>query len=109
MAYSVELEKRIDKATKDFGLNKKKMFGGICYLLQGNMCFGIHKDNLIVRLGSNEAAAPYLSQDHVRPMDITGRPMKGWIMVAPQGYEGDQALAAWIALGKEFVQTLPPK
>jgi hypothetical protein len=109
MAYSVELEKRIDACLGEQGLAKQKMFGGICYLLQGNMCFGIYKEFLIVRLGSAEAAAPFLAQADVRPMDITGRPMKGWIMVAPSGYEGPDRLTAWIDRGREFVRTLPPK
>ena len=109
MAYSVELEQRIDDRVGDMGLAKKKMFGGICYLLQGNMCFGIYKAYLIVRLGSEAAAAPFLAQQHVRPMDITGRPMKGWIMVAPPGYDGNDRLAEWIDRGQAFARTLPPK
>lgn len=109
MAYSVALEQRIDARVKDMGLTKKKMFGGICYLRKGNMCFGIYKDFLIVRLGSAEAVKPYLAKDHVRPMDITGRPMKGWVMVAPPGYDGGEPLDAWITQGRAFAQTLPPK
>jgi TfoX/Sxy family transcriptional regulator of competence genes len=103
------LEKRIDARVEDFGLAKKKMFGGICYLLQGNMCFGIYRDFLIVRLGSAAAAEPYLAQAHVKPMDITGRPMKGWVMVAPTAYDGPEQLRPWLSRGMRFAQSLPPK
>jgi hypothetical protein len=85
------------------------MFGGICYLLQGNMCFGIYRDFLIVRLGSAAAAEPYLAQAHVKPMDITGRPMKGWVMVAPTAYDGPEQLRPWLSRGMRFAQSLPPK
>jgi TfoX/Sxy family transcriptional regulator of competence genes len=87
MPYSEKIEKRIDKATASWrALEKKKMFGGICYLTAGNMCFGIYKDFLIVRLG--EGAAAHEAKKHVRPFDITGRPMKGWLMVAEEGLRG---------------------
>jgi hypothetical protein len=109
VAYSHDLEKRIDARVEDFGLAKKKMFGGICYLLQGNMCFGIYRDFLIVRLGSAAAAEPYLAQAHVKPMDITGRPMKGWVMVAPTAYDGPEQLRPWLSRGMRFAQSLPPK
>ena len=109
MAYSHDLEKRIDARVGDWGLAKKKMFGGICYLLAGNMCFGIYKDFLIVRLGSAAAAKPYLAQADVKPMDITGRPMKGWVMVAPTAYDGPERLRRWLSRGTQFAQTLPPK
>jgi hypothetical protein len=106
MAYSLDLEQRIDESVGGLGLTKKKMFGGICYLLAGNMCIGIYKDYLIVRLGSAETAAPYLKQGHVRPMDITGRPMKGWVMVPPTGYGGEDPLSAWISRGVAFARNL---
>ncbi len=74
MPYSVDIEKMVDEMTSRWkNLEKKKMFGGICYLLKGNMCFGIHKEFLIVRLGA-EAAVTELKKKHVRPFDITGRP-----------------------------------
>ena len=109
MAYSHELEKRIDASVEDWELVKKKMFGGICYLVAGNMCFGIYKDYLIVRLGSATAARPYLAQAHVKPMDITGRPMRGWVMVAPPAYAGQAQLRQWLGRGRHFAVTLPPK
>ncbi len=109
MAYSKHLARRIDAIVRDSGFTRKNMFGGICYLRQGNMAFGIYRDDLIVRLGSAEAAEPYLAQDHVRPMDITGRPMKGWIMVAPPACRGEARLRRWLMLGDQFARSLAPK
>jgi TfoX/Sxy family transcriptional regulator of competence genes len=108
MPYSEKIEKRIDKATASWrALEKKKMFGGICYLTAGNMCFGIYKDFLIVRLG--EGAAAHEGKKHVRPFDITGRPMKGWLMVAEEGLRGEKTLGKWLRSGREFAESLPPK
>lgn len=109
MAYSKTLERRIDAIAGPAGFVKRKMFGGLCYLLQGNMCFGIYQDHLIVRLGSAEAAEPYLAEDHVRPMDITGRPMQGWIMAAPCAYAEPARLKNWLNLGAQVARGLPPK
>jgi hypothetical protein len=109
MAYAKELERRIDAIAGHAGFVKKKMFGGLGYLLQGHMCFGIHQDYLIVRLGSAEAAKPYLGQDHVRPLDITGRPMKGWIMAAPPAYAESAHLRAWLERGAKVARGLPSK
>jgi TfoX/Sxy family transcriptional regulator of competence genes len=108
MGYSKELAERIDAAARGLGLVKKAMFGGLGYLRRGNMCFGIYQDYLIVRLGSAEAAAPYLAQDHVRPLDITGRPMKGWVMVAPPACADQACLRQWLDLGYKVAQDLPP-
>ena len=109
MAYSKQLAQRIDAIVRDSGLTQKGMFGGVCYLRQGNMAFGIYRDYLIVRLGSAEAAEPYLAQDHVSPMDITGRPMQGWVMVAPAAWRGAARLKEWLRLGEQFARRLPPK
>ncbi len=81
MAYNEEIETRIRKAVSDWqNTDAKKMFGGVCHLLNGNMFCGVYKDYLILRLGeknSNEA----LELSSVRPFDITGKPMNGWVMV----------------------------
>ena len=90
------------------GIVEKKMFGGVGFLLQGNMCVGIWKDSLIVRLDPDEIASA-LDEPHVVELDITGRPMKGWVMVEPDGIESDEQLSAWIARAIEFVRALPPK
>ncbi len=90
------------------GLVSKKMFGGVGFLLQGNMACGIHKGSLIVRLGP-EQGEQALKQPHVRPFDMTGRPMAGWIMVDPPGFETDEELERWVRLGVEYALSLPPK
>ena len=84
------------------------MFGGICYLFNGNMACGILNDDLIVRVGP-ERYQHYLSKPHTRKFDITGRPMKGWVMVDYNGLESDNDLSAWLRLGVEFALSLPPK
>lgn len=81
------------------------MFGGTCHLLNGNMLCGVNEITLIVRLG-HEAAEAALEQPHTRPMDVTGRPMKGWVIVEPEGFEGDH-LRGWLDQARLFVATLP--
>ena len=90
------------------GMVEKKMFGGIGWMLNGNMCVGVYKDFLIIRVGENKAGA-LSGKGGVRPMDITGKPMKGWLMVAPDGYEDDAALKLYTKAAIDFVQTLPQK
>jgi hypothetical protein len=107
MAYDEELDARIAEAVASWGATKKKMFGGTCYLMHGNMLCGVHKDRLIVRLGE-QAGAAALDEAHTRPFDITGRPMKGWVMVSPQGYAGS-GLHPWLERARVFVAALPPK
>lgn len=107
MPYDHELDARISRAVGGWSTTKKKMFGGTCYLLQGNMMCGVYKEHLILRLGE-EAAAVALEEAHTRPMDITGRQMKGWVMVSPKGY-ADQALKTWLEGARKFVAALPPK
>ena len=109
MAYNSGLEEKIDAVSKRWkGVQKKKMFGGVCYLLRGNMAFGIWKDFLIVRMGK-DAAAQGLKEKNARPFDITGRPMAGWVMVAEAGWRSTAGLAKWTAIGKRFALSLPEK
>ena len=109
VGYSTKLEGMVDALTGRWrDLDKIRMFGGICYLLKGNMCFGIYKDFLIVRLGA-EGAAEKMRHRHVLPFDITGRPMKGWVMVAPGGWGKESSLERWLGEGKKFALGLPPK
>jgi TfoX/Sxy family transcriptional regulator of competence genes len=84
------------------------MFGGICHLLQGNMFCVVYKDFLILRLGE-EKATKALESTFVKPFDITGKPMKGWVMVAQEGLTADHELEAWLNQAREFVETLPAK
>jgi TfoX/Sxy family transcriptional regulator of competence genes len=109
MPYSKEIEEKIEKVINRWRqIEKKKMFGGICYLLKGNMCFGIYKDYLIVRTGL-EVAEKKLKEQNVKPFDITGRPMKGWVMVGEKGWKKQGDLENWLDLGREYALTLPKK
>lgn len=107
MAADSVLEERLDGVFHGRGIGKKKMFGGLCYLHRGNMLCGIYKDFLIVRLGGPEAAKS-LEKPHTRPFDITGKAMKGWVMVEPEGYAG-AALKKWVEAAESFVDGLPDK
>ena len=84
------------------------MFGGVCFLLHGNMACGIINDDLIVRVGRPDYESS-LALPHTRRFDITGRAMKGWVMVAADGYEADDGLSGWVRKGTIFALTLPPK
>ncbi len=109
MSYNTKLEENIDSAVARWkGVEKKKLFGGVCYVLKGNMAFGIHKDFLIVRLGK-ELGEKSLKDKDIKPFDITGRPMSGWIMVSEAGWSKKAALAKWIDAGKGFALSLPEK
>jgi hypothetical protein len=103
------LEARIDDAVKRWkDIEKKKMFGGVGYLLKGNMAFGIWKDNLIVRM-DKDLAETSLKGRNVRPFDITGKPMAGWLMVIEAGWQRGTSLAAWMEIGKMYALSLPRK
>lgn len=109
MPYDPGLAARLaDALTGRSGMQEKKMFGGIGWLLNGNMCVGVYKEFLVLRVGA-EAAHKLLKQRHVKPMDITGKPMKGWAMVAANGYEDDDALNRYVKHAIDFVKSLPPK
>jgi TfoX/Sxy family transcriptional regulator of competence genes len=109
MAYSQALAERVRTAIgRRRDVAEKKMFGGVVFLFRGNMLVGIWQQSLIVRLGADQAAEA-LKREHVREFDVTGRPMKGWIMVEPDGLDSDADLAAWIERATKFVETLPAK
>ena len=109
MAYSESLAKRIrHEFTGRRGITEKKMFGGAGFLLHGNLCVVVWKDSLVVRLEPEQAVAA-LSQPHVRAFDVTGRPMKGWILVEPDGLDRDEQLRGWLQRASEFVAKLPAK
>ena len=90
------------------GVIEKKMFGGVCFLLDGKLLVGIMGSSLIVRLGPDEAAVA-LQDDNVRVFDITGRPMKNWVVVEPDGLDSDRQLQAWLERATRFVEALPAK
>ncbi len=109
MAYNTKLEENIDSAVARWkSVEKKKLFGGVCYVLKGNMAFGIHKDFLIVRV-DKDLGVKSLKDNNVKPFDITGRPMSGWIMVREAGWTKKAELIKWIDTGKRFALSLPEK
>ncbi len=109
MAYDEFLGTRVRAALGPLpGLVEKKMFGGICFLVNGNMDCGVIKDDLIVRVGPDKHATA-LARPHVRSFDFSGRPMAGWVYVGPQGCATEADLNDWIGLGVEFARSLPPK
>ena len=104
MAYDEGLAERLRNILDDQqNLTEKKMFGGLCLLLDGKMCCGIVKDELMVRVGA-EQHADSLKQPHARPMDFTGRPMKGFVFVGAEGLESERDLERWIGLGVAFAR-----
>jgi TfoX/Sxy family transcriptional regulator of competence genes len=108
MAYNLKLAERIRSQLDGIPIAEKKMFGGVGFLLNGNLACGVNKDDLIVRVDPEKHAA-LLKKPHVRPFDMTGRPMKGWLVVEGGGVKTDKQLSAWIKEGIEFASTLPAK
>ena len=109
MAYDEGLAQRIREVLGEQPwLIEKKMFGGIGFLVHGNMACGVHKDALIVRIGP-EGYQEALARPHTRPFDITGRPMKGCVMVTSGGYESVEDLEDWVQQGLDFALSLPAK
>ena len=109
MAFDETLAARIrDALTRKKGVEEKKMFGCVCFLLDGNALAGVWKDRLIARLGPDEGEAA-LREPNVRAFDITGRPMRNWVAVGPAGVEDDEQLKDWIERAVKFVRTLPKK
>ncbi len=109
MAFSESLAGRLrDALARKKNVEEKKMFGGVGFLLHGNMLVGVWKNSLIVRVGP-EGYEDALLEPHVNEFDITGRAMKGWIMVEPEGIEEDGQLKEWIERATRFVKALPQK
>jgi TfoX/Sxy family transcriptional regulator of competence genes len=110
MAFNEALAERIRHAlARKKNIEEKKMFGGIGFLLNGNMLVGVWKDSLIVRVGP-DGYEDALLEPHVKEFDITGKPMKGWVLVEPEGVEDDgRPLKTWIQRAVKFVGKLPGK
>lgn len=109
MAYDEKLAARVRKALSRYkAVAEIKMFGGLCFTLRGNMCCGVLKDDLVLRVAP-EAAAKYLAEPNVRPMNFTGRPMKNFLYVGPKGYASAAALRKWIKRSVGFALSLPSK
>jgi TfoX N-terminal domain len=109
MPYNEDTAQRVRQLVKRRkGFSEKKMFGGVGFSLQGNMCCGVWKEFLILRLGAN-AYENALREPFTKVFDITGRAMTGWVMVLPEGFEEDEDLKTWFELALKFVRTLPAK
>lgn len=110
MAYDEELAHRVrEQLGNEVGVVEKAMFGGLAFLLGGNMAVGISRGGeLMVRVGA-DAADDALKRPHTRSFDMTGRPMKGWILVSPEGLQTKRQLGAWVGRGVAFARTLPAK
>jgi TfoX-like protein len=109
MAFDDTLAQRIRKRLgKHAGLTEKKMFGGIAFMLGGNMACGVHGEDMIVRLDPEETEKA-LSEPHTRQFDLSGRPMKGWILVEPKGVATEAALGKWVGIATKFAESLPAK
>jgi hypothetical protein len=106
MAFNEALAGRIrQRLARRKNVEEKKLFGCVCFLLGGSVLVGVWKDSLIARVGPDEYEDALLEPD-VRAFDITGRPMKGWVAVGPQGVEDDNQLADWIGRATRFVRKL---
>ena len=109
MAYDEGLATRVRDVIGDRpGVDEKKMFGGLAFLLNGNMACGVRGDDLMVRVAADAADAA-LREPGARPFDMTGRPMKGWLLVAPDGHAEDDDLRRWVDRGLAHAGSLPPK
>jgi len=109
MAYDLTLAQRVrTQLAGEPGFAERHMFGGLCFLIHGNMCCGVVGGDLVVRVGkgNHEMVA---SLPHARPMDFTGRPLRGMIYVDAAGVEELAQLQHWVARGVAFAQSLPPK
>ncbi len=107
MAYDEKLADRIREYLVDLKkMEEKKMMGGLCFMYKGKMCCGIVKEDLMVRVIA-ERLEEALSHPHGRPMDFTGKPLKHFVFVAPEGFQRKTDLAYWLEMGIEFVNSLP--
>jgi TfoX/Sxy family transcriptional regulator of competence genes len=109
MAYDEPLAERVREAIgKRKGVTERKMFGGIAFMLNGNMMCGVRNDDLILRLGPQEGDAA-LQRKHTRPFDLSPKPMRGMVMIAAEGCKRTSDLQQWVAKAAKFVETLPAK
>ena len=109
MAFDEGLAQRIREALDEpDGLSEKKMFGGLCFLVGGNMACGVIGEELMVRVGP-DAYADSLEEPHAREMDFTGRALRGMVYVSAEGTEDDAELSAWVTRGANFAASLPVK
>jgi len=109
MSYDEGLAQRVREAVNELpGFVEKKMFGGVGFMVQGNMACGVNGEDLIVRVGPNRYESA-LAEPYTKPFDMTGRPMKGWVVITAEGYEEDIALRNWVSQGVDYALSLPTK
>lgn len=109
MPYNPSLDEKLQHIVSKWpGIERKKMFGGTGYLLHGNMVTGVYKDLLVLRVGA-DTEKELLAQPWCRLMDITGKPMKGWLFATSDGWDDERRLDQLVSSAREFVATLPPK
>jgi len=106
--YSLELAERARIALGPVDVLERKMFGGLCFMVNGHMACGIVKDELMVRVGK-EAWEDTLALPHARPMDFTGKPLTGFVYVGVPGLKTAAGLKAWVERGAKYARSLPPK
>jgi len=109
LAYNEKLADRVRKIlARRKGFAELKMMGGLCFMLRGNMCCGVLKDDLVVRVGPQRYGKA-VAEPYARPMDFTGRVLKGFVFVGPGGYRTERTLQAWVMRATDFALSLPPK
>lgn len=109
MAYDEKLAERVRETLKRRrGIREKKMFGGLAFMVNGHMACGVQGDDLMVRVGPDAYDAA-LKKTGARPMDFTGRPLKGMVYVGPQGHRRKPSLEAWVEQALSYARSLPPK
>ena len=109
MAFDEGVAQRVREALDtQTDVEEKRMFGGLAFMLRGNMCCGVVGNELMVRVGT-DAYESALSEPHAREMDFTGKPLTGFVYVASAGFESDDDLQTWVDRAVEFVSLLPAK
>jgi TfoX/Sxy family transcriptional regulator of competence genes len=110
VAYDETLAQRVrTRLDARADVDERRMFGGIGFLIAGNMCCGVHGDELIVRVAPDDATKLLETEDGARPFDMTGRPMRGWLFVSSEAIAEDDGLQRWIGRAEAFAAALPPK
>lgn len=109
MAFDEGLAERVREQLAGLqAVSEQRMFGGLCFMLSGNMCVGVVQDRLMLRVGPDAYEAT-LGLPHARPMDFTGKPLRGFVYVDAEGFAEDEDLAGWVERGVAFAAALPPK
>ena len=109
MAYDEALASEIrHRISSHPGLTEKQMFGGIAFMIEGNMAVGVSGNELMVRVGK-ESHDEAVARPGARIFDLSSRPMRGWVVVAPEGFATESALDGWIDTGVSYAASLPPK